>query len=821
MAALAVVENDNGRIQIVMARSGAAMRIVQLVGQNGAPVQLHSPGGCVTVSDKWARESNQRQQGDELGLLAIPSFAPLGGGNGYVHIIHLPMGVVQHTLEVPEPTCVAEPQPGVLAVTDRTRGRVLLFRCVDGSVSVSVAVEGLERPVGCAALGDGGFAVTDTGRGRVMIMPASACELHCTTETIHLRSKTIPSAIEDVEYESQMDGSTERYVAIWPAGFNPDTATPADPPRDLLMALHGHGSDRWQFVNDSRGECAGLREIAKRRGMLYVSPDYRAPSSWMGPAAEADVAQMLSMLREKLPIDRVILAGGSMGATAALSFAVLHPDLIDGVISLNGLADLVSYENFSEAITESYGGSPKVVARERMLRSAELRPARLAGLALASTTGGRDESVPPDSVLRLVSSLERRLQDATAPRLDKASPVLSIDRPQVGHETGLADTAAAAEFVLATLDSRNINLRGSFVNSLRQFEAGTAARVAFIGGSITQMDGYRPMVCAWLKGLFPSTSFDFVDAGISSTCSTTGAFRLENDVLQRGKIDLLFVEFAVNDDQDAMHARRECIRGVEGIVRHARTAQPDIDIVVTHFINEGMLEMLQAGETPVSIAAHESVLRHYSIASVFLAREVAQRIAAGSLTWEGYGGVHPAPEGNKIAANMIAKMLATAWCRDASDTAALHTLPASLVNEGSYCWGRWLSPEPAANTHWVYREPDWAQIEGGFRDTFFAGLPLLCCDTIGAETTIAFAGSMLGAFVLAGPDAAMVECSVDGGAWVTAELFHRFSVALHYPRTVSLASELGEGPHEARLRLVAQQATGQTAARILQFAVNA
>ena len=232
-----------------------------------------------------------------------------------------------------------------------------------------------------------------------------------------------------------------------------------------------------------------------------------------------------------------------------------------------------------------------------------------------------------------------------------------------------------------------------------------------------------------------------------------------------------------------------------------------------------MLEPLQAGAIPVSIAAHESVCRHYGIASVFLAREVAQRIAGGSLTWDDYGGVHPAPEGNVIAASMVAEMLGTAWARDASDSTAPHALPAALVDEGSY-FGRWLSPAPAANESWVFEEPDWAQIEGGFRETF-AGLPLLCCDTVEAETTIAFDGSMLGAFVLAGPDAAVLECSVDGGDFASVDLFHRFSGALHYPRTVILAAELADGPHEARLRLAPQRPAGQAAARILQFAVNA
>ena len=106
VAELAVVENDNGRIQIVSPRSGAATRILRLVGRDGLPVHLHAPGGCATVSGKWARDpwAFQRpveQQRDELGLLAVPSFAQPDGGSGCVHIIHLLTGVVQHTLEVP------------------------------------------------------------------------------------------------------------------------------------------------------------------------------------------------------------------------------------------------------------------------------------------------------------------------------------------------------------------------------------------------------------------------------------------------------------------------------------------------------------------------------------------------------------------------------------------------------------------------------------------------------------------------------------------------------------------------------------------------
>src|SRR5690606_31038006 len=105
-------------------------------------------------------------------------------------------------------------------------------------------------------------------------------------------------------------------------------------------------------------------------------------------------------------------------------------------------------------------------------------------------------------------------------------------------------------------------------------------------------------------------------AGIASTCSTTGAFRLERDVLAHGPIDLLLVEFAVNDDQDAAHAPRECRRGMEGIVRRLLTANPAAGVVMIHFTNEPMLATARRGEVHLSAAAHEEVAKHYDISTV-------------------------------------------------------------------------------------------------------------------------------------------------------------------------------------------------------------
>jgi lysophospholipase L1-like esterase len=375
--------------------------------------------------------------------------------------------------------------------------------------------------------------------------------------------------------------------------------------------------------------------------------------------------------------------------------------------------------------------------------------------------------------------------------------------------------------VQSAVSNRNVLLRGSYANSHLQFAGGTG-RVAFMGGSITQMNGYRPMAGAWLQKRFPKTKFEFINAGISSTCSTTGAFRLRSEVLAKGRVDLFFIEFAVNDDQDAAHARRDCIRGMEGIIRQARKTQPNMDIVVTHFVNPGMLEQLRAGKMPLSMAAHEKVLKAYNVSTIFLAREVADQIEAGKLTWKVFGGTHPKPAGNAIAAEMIAQLLASSWGKPMLKEPSPHAMPIKPVDVGSYFNGRFLLPSDSANQAWSWETPDWKKIPGGFRSNPFGGMKLLTATKAGHETTLKFKGRALGAYVLAGPDAGTLEVSIDGGQWKRVDLYHHYSRGLHYPRTVMFAADLKAGQHTARLRLSEKSnpKSKGTSARILQFTVN-
>ncbi|MFO0977957.1 MAG: alpha/beta fold hydrolase [Planctomycetaceae bacterium] len=241
---------------------------------------------------------------------------------------------------------------------------------------------------------------------------------------------------KDVEFTAKHDQSSQRYVLMLPKKFDDQT------PHDLLIALHGHGSDRWQFVRQARPECSELRRIAAEKQMLFVSPDYRATTSWMGPAAEADLLQILESLQSQYRIRHVIVSGGSMGGTSALAFAALHPDKVHGVVALNGTANLVEYEMFQDAIRASYGGTKEEKPEVYRSRSAEFFSERFT-MPIAATTGGRDTLVPPDSVLRLMAELKKQ-----------GRPALSIHRPDGGHDTNAEDTSAALTFVLKSLSEK-------------------------------------------------------------------------------------------------------------------------------------------------------------------------------------------------------------------------------------------------------------------------------------------------------------------------------------------------------------------------------
>ncbi len=367
-----------------------------------------------------------------------------------------------------------------------------------------------------------------------------------------------------------------------------------------------------------------------------------------------------------------------------------------------------------------------------------------------------------------------------------------------------------------------IALRSDLTNSRLRFTQDKEARVAFLGGSITWApNGWRDMTCERLAKRFPRTRFDFVNAGISSTDSTLGPFRLGDDVFGRGQVDLLFVEFAVNDHHNS-RAELERIRGMEGIIRQARTRNPLIDIVMMHFVEPDKMEDIKRGKTPPEIVSHEKVAAHYKITSIDLARQVTHDIQAGRYTWDDFGGLHPAKFGHQIYADTIERLFDTAWKKPLAEGAVPKPCPLpEPIDPFNYQRARYIDLDQAVVVDgWKYVD-SWNAKDAGTRPRF-RDVPMLVATEPGAILKLYFKGTAVGLLVVAGPDVGVLEYRINGGPYRAVDQFTQWSGRLHIPWAYLLEADLPQGEHELTLRTTSRKNVDSKghAARIVKFLTN-
>ena len=400
----------------------------------------------------------------------------------------------------------------------------------------------------------------------------------------------------------------------------------------------------------------------------------------------------------------------------------------------------------------------------------------------------------------------------------------SLDIRLLAVLTALAfSTATHAGYLPEVLPKGHeyFELRDGLANCQLKFEREKTGRIAFLGGSITASSGWREKVMAYFKEMFPQTQFDFIGAGIGSMGSVPHSFRLERDVLAKGPVDLLFVEAAVNDTSNTPDPRH-MLRGMEGVVRHARTVNPLTDIVQMHFVMPPHMDDYHKGKVPASIAEHEKVAVAYGNPSLNLALEVTDRIDAGEFTWDkDFKGLHPAPFGHQLYANSINRMLTTAFKQPVAASAKPHALP-TPIDPQSYARGRFGNITEARIIKGFKLEPAWKPTDGKGGRPGFMNVPALVGSAPGDEFEFSFEGTGAGLFIAAGPDAGRIECSIDGGDYRTIETFTHWSTGLHIPWALILDDGLKQGPHNVKVRIAEghdAKGTG-TALRVFHLLLN-
>ncbi|NBD24524.1 SGNH/GDSL hydrolase family protein [Paenibacillus glycinis] len=353
--------------------------------------------------------------------------------------------------------------------------------------------------------------------------------------------------------------------------------------------------------------------------------------------------------------------------------------------------------------------------------------------------------------------------------------------------------------------------------------------VAFIGGSVTEGAGashadrtsYRALTERYLMRRYTDVAFTFVNAAIGGTDSVYGAYRFREHVLKQGPVDLLLVEFAVNDAGD----RTASLRAMEGIVRQAKRSNPRIAICFLYSPNTAGLRLFQEkGKVQPAIEHHEEVAAYYGLPSVSIARSIYEGITAGELKWEDFSGdeVHPNDAGFGLYAGFVEAFLQeTLGHRTVGgfDSVEAAVLPPPL-DPSCYEAAKLLAPGSAERAPGWRHERPWI-----FEQICYWKLPdeALIGDAAGASFRLNFSGSAVGFVVLAGMDLGDVEYAIDGSPYERMPLFDARCTQFYRPKTVLLAEDLMPGRHAVDIRIAADTpefSTGRCV-RMLYFMVNA
>jgi sialidase-1 len=267
-------------------------------------------------------------------------------------------------------------------------------------------------------------------------------------------------------------------------------------------------------------------------------------------------------------------------------------------------------------------------------------------------------------------------------------------------------------------------------------------------------------------------------------------------------VDLLFVEAAVNDATNG-RSKKEQIRGMEGIIRHALQENQATDVVLMHFVDPGKMENYNRGEIPEVIQNFDLVAGHYKVGTINLAREVTHRINNGEFTWEDdFINLHPSPFGQSVYFRSMKSFLESQFNRaeKGSKEITRHHLPEAL-DPWCYDQGRIIPFTEADEVVGFEHMVDWSPTIKASTRKGYTHVDMLVGKQPGDSFSLEFEGRAIGLMVAAGPDAGMIEFIIDGGETRTIDLYTPWSSQLYLPWYYTLAAELGPGAHILKLRI--------------------
>ena len=199
-------------------------------------------------------------------------------------------------------------------------------------------------------------------------------------------------------------------------------------------------------------------------------------------------------------------------------------------------------------------------------------------------------------------------------------------------------------------------------------ESGSALKVAYLGGSITEMAKYTTPLSSYIKSEFASNS-TFINAGMSGTSSVVGLLRAQRDILD-AQPDVIFLEFSVNDHPEEIYKK-----SFESLVKRCLSQENEPAVII-------LINRSKGGYSSQTQMA--AIGRNYDVPIISMDNALTNAFQSGFLTTDDYYSdeYHPHDAGGQLISDCIGYYLRQAMRSE--NASSSYTIPSAEVYGTEY-----------------------------------------------------------------------------------------------------------------------------------------
>ncbi|MBQ5815863.1 MAG: hypothetical protein IIW33_00215, partial [Oscillospiraceae bacterium] len=315
--------------------------------------------------------------------------------------------------------------------------------------------------------------------------------------------------------------------------------------------------------------------------------------------------------------------------------------------------------------------------------------------------------------------------------------------------------------------------RGGMYNTISKLQKGEDVTIAYIGGSITQMDTWRTYTTKWFEENY-NGKINEVNIGIAGTNADLAVCRIEQDVLVHDP-DLIFIEYAVNGG---------AAKDMEGMILKTWAKDKTIDICFVYTTETSNYSTYANGLLPKYAAIYEEVAAWYNIPTVFFGNQAFDLYEQDKLTLAASkpvdgkvlyttDGIHLTEDGGFLSAGAIARSVRNMEKNFDKDSYAIteHTIPAETFDPAP-----WVDATYTTDWSKMKFEGEWLDCslgsDGKFKNYEYSGgydyifkelfTTMQGTKTAGSSLTVKFYGTDIGIFEAGGQYSGQLRVIVDG-----------------------------------------------------------